>query len=72
MSKILESKKTKLSDGSILISRKYYTDTMSLTGNSSKQAMWFHSISVYNQNIYSLKKKGLLSEKQYARLSNLK
>ena len=72
MSKILESKKTKLSDGSILISKKYYTDIMSLTGNSSKQEMWFHSIGVYNQNIYSLKKKGLLSEKQYARLSNLK
>jgi len=69
---ILEQRETKLSDGRILTSEKYYTDTMTLHGISQKEVMWHHSIGVYGQNIYSLKKKGLLSEEQYQMLSKLK
>lgn len=71
-SKILETRKTKLSDGRVLLSKKYITDTMDSRGNSRKEAMWLDSINNINQNIYKLYRKGLLSEKQYQRLANLK
>tara|TARA_R110002012_G_C11532910_1_gene600676 strand:- start:752 stop:973 length:222 start_codon:yes stop_codon:yes gene_type:complete len=71
-SKILETRKTKLSDGRVLLSKKYITDTMDSRGNSRKEAMWLDSINDINQNIYKLYRKGLLSEKQYQRLANLK
>lgn len=70
-SKILETRKTKLADGRVLLSRKYITDTMDSRGNSRKEAMWIDSINDINQNIYKLYRKGLLSEKQYQRLINL-
>lgn len=71
-SKILETRKTKLSDGRVLLSKKYITDTIDLRGSSKKESMWFDTINNINQNIYKLYRKGLLSEKQYQRLANLK
>ena len=69
--KILQTKKTKMSDGRILTSKKYYTDSMS-GGMQKQEAIWFHSCDGYNQNPYYLRRRGLISEKQYERLSNLK
>lgn len=63
---------TKLSDGRVLLSIKYITDTMDLKYNSKKEVIWIDTINNVNQNIYKLYRKGLLSEKQYQRLSNLK
>jgi hypothetical protein len=62
---------TRLNDGRILKSKKVETDTFSISGGQSKEAMWFHSIDNYNADPRVLCNRGLLSESKRDELLSL-
>ena len=69
--KVLKRKKTKLTDGTILKSKLVVSEEMTFVGQPKQSVYWCHSIGNYNAMIYTLRKRGFLTEKQYNRLNEL-